>query len=40
MNSGTIREITINAWWTSYGVFHFLRDNKIKDVAVSVLKAE
>lgn len=33
MNSGTIREITKNAWWTSYGVLHFPRDNKIKGVA-------
>ena len=40
MNSGTIREITTNAWWTSYGVLHFPRDKKIKGVAVSVLKAE
>ena len=40
VNSGTIRERTTNAWWTSYGVLHFLRGNKIKDVAVSVLKAE
>ena len=36
VNSGTIRERTTNAWWTSYGVLHFLRGNKIKDVAVSV----
>ena len=40
VNSGTIRERTTNGWWTSYGVLHFLRGNKIKDVAVSVLKAE
>ena len=40
VNNGTIREITTNAWWTSYGVLHFPRDNKIKGVAVSVLKAE
>ena len=40
VNSGTIRERTTNAWWTSYGVLHFLRGNKTKDVAVSVLKAE
>ena len=36
MNSGTIREITTNACWMSYGVLHFPRDNKIKGVAVSV----
>ena len=40
MNSGRIREITTIAWWTSHGVIHFPRDNKIKGVAVSVLKAE
>lgn len=36
MNSGTIREITTNACWMSFGVLHFPRDNKIKGVAVSV----
>ena len=33
MNSGVIREITKNAWWTSHGVLHFPRDNKIKGMA-------
>ena len=33
MNSGVIREITKNSWWTSYGVLHFPRDNKNKGVA-------